>query len=146
WFAGYTPNLASAVFVGDPRGPQNYPPRNVTIADRYFGQVYGADIPRPIWQETLSKAVEKVPERGVPGAPGKFRGGGGGGAGAQPTATNAAVEGGVPDVVGPREREAVAALEDAGYPVGVAPNRVRSAEAEGTVAAVNPGPGTVLPE
>jgi len=146
WFAGYTPNLASAVFVGDPRGPQNYPLRNVTIGDRYFGQVYGADIPGPIWQETMSKAVEKVPEKGFPGAPGKFRGGGGGGAGAQPTSNNAAVEGGVPDVVGQRESEAVSALEDAGYQVSVAPNRVRSAEAEGTVAAINPDPGTVLPE
>ncbi|MDA2809312.1 transglycosylase domain-containing protein [Nocardiopsis sp. RSe5-2] len=146
WFAGYTPNLAGSVFVGDPRGPQNYPLRGVNLGGRYYGTVYGATIPGPIWQETMREATEELPEKGFPSAPSKYRGGGSGAPDAEQTASGASVEGGVPDVVGQSEGQAVAALEEAGYVVSVSGTRVRSDEAEGTVAAVNPDPGTVLPE
>ncbi|GAB3494396.1 penicillin-binding protein [Nocardiopsis coralliicola] len=146
WFAGFTPNLAGAVFVGDPRGPQNYPLRNVNIGGRHYGAVYGATIPGPIWQDTMEKAVDKVPEEKFPGAPSKFRGGGSASGPSAPNMTNASVDGGVPDVVGLRESEAVAELEEAGYTVNVSGAGVRSGEAAGTVAAINPDPGTDLPE
>ncbi|MBB6174178.1 membrane peptidoglycan carboxypeptidase [Nocardiopsis mwathae] len=151
WFAGYTPNLASAVFVGDPRGPQNYPLRNVTIGDRSYGAVYGATIPGPIWKETMSKAVKDLPEEKFPAPPGKF------GSRSEPSpsrddddadttpASNATGEGGVPNVLGQQESAAVRALEDAGYSVSVSNTRIRSTHPEGTVAAVNPDPGTSLP-
>ncbi|MBV2363438.1 penicillin-binding protein [Streptomonospora nanhaiensis] len=144
WFAGYTPNLAGTVFVGDPRGPQNYPLRNVTIGDRYYSEVFGATIPGPIWQETMARATEELPAESFPSAPPQF--GGTSQAPPRPNADEAAnIEGGVPDVVGLSEADAVAALEDAGFEPNVSSARVPSGEAEGTVAAVNPDPGSELP-
>ncbi|QVQ54945.1 penicillin-binding protein [Spiractinospora alimapuensis] len=144
WFAGFTPNLSGAVFVGDPRGPQEYPLRNVNIGGRYYGQVYGATIPGPIWQETFREAVEKIPEESFPSAPSRF-----GSTSSQPSGggsdTQTAAAGGVPDVVGQTEEAAVAALDDAGYNVNVSGSPISSAEPAGSVAAVNPDPGTSLP-
>ena len=61
WFAGYTPDMASAVWVGDPRGGYAHPLQNVCLAGRCFSQVFGADIPAPIWRETMLGALEDVP-------------------------------------------------------------------------------------
>ncbi|WP_308164084.1 transglycosylase domain-containing protein [Nonomuraea sediminis] len=60
WFAGYTPNLSSAVSVGDPRGAYKHPLRGVTIGGRYYGSVFGASIPGPIWKAAMLKALEDV--------------------------------------------------------------------------------------
>ncbi len=150
WFAGYTPQMASAVFVGDPRGPQQHPLRNINLGGRYYGVVYGATIPGPIWQETMRGAHEGLKVEQLPSAPSKF------GSTAPPAppspdpdeedASPASDEGGVPDVVGLSEEDAVSILEAAGYAVNVSSTRIRSAETEGTVAAVNPDPGTRLPD
>ncbi|MEU3019237.1 MULTISPECIES: penicillin-binding protein [unclassified Nocardiopsis] len=152
WFAGFTPQMASSVFVGDPRGPQQHPLRNVRIGDRYFGTVYGATIPGPIWQETMRGAHEGLETQQLASAPGKF------GSTSEPAppkkedddadeeASPASHDGGVPNVIGLSETDAVAALEAAGYSANVSGTRVRSAEPEGTVAVVNPDPGRPLPE
>ncbi len=152
WFAGYTPQMASAVFVGDPRGPQQHPLRNINLGGRYYGVVYGATIPGPIWQETMRGAHEGLEVEQLPSAPSKF------GSTAPPAppsppspdpdeedASPASDEGGVPNVVGLSVEDAVNTLQAAGYTVNVSSTRIRSAEAEGTVAAVNPDPGTRLP-
>ncbi|MBX6769116.1 MAG: transglycosylase domain-containing protein, partial [Actinomadura rubrobrunea] len=47
-FAGHTPNLAAAVAYYDFRGPWQY---------KVYG-VYGADIPAPIWAQSMRKALE----------------------------------------------------------------------------------------
>src|SRR3569833_3266721 len=63
WFAGYTPVLASAVWVGDLRGGYAHPLRNVCLGGRCYGEVFGADIPAPIWRQTMlnaRRAVEAV--------------------------------------------------------------------------------------
>ncbi|MGW9558086.1 penicillin-binding protein [Nocardiopsis sp. NPDC055551] len=152
WFAGFTPQMASTVFVGDPRGPQQYPLRNVTIGDRHFGTVYGATIPGPIWQETMRGAHEGLEVEQLASAPGRF------GSTSEPRSSNdddddadeeaspASDDGGVPDVVGMPESAAVSALEEAGYSVNVSGTVLRSSESEGSVAAVNPDPGSRLPE
>ncbi len=62
WFAGYTPRLASAVWVGDPRGGVQHPLRNVRIGGRYYGSVAGASIPAPIWAATMRNALSGVPK------------------------------------------------------------------------------------
>ncbi|WP_017576189.1 transglycosylase domain-containing protein [Nocardiopsis kunsanensis] len=72
WFAGYTPHLSSAVVVGDVRGGEQYPLRNVTIGGRSFGVVYGSTLPGPIWQETMREAVEDTPQDGFGSPPSKF--------------------------------------------------------------------------
>jgi membrane peptidoglycan carboxypeptidase len=57
WFAGYTPDLAAAVSIGDPRGSFKYPLRGVTIGGRYYPTVFGASISGPIWKQTMLKAL-----------------------------------------------------------------------------------------
>ncbi|MFC7099859.1 penicillin-binding transpeptidase domain-containing protein [Nonomuraea rubra] len=63
WFAGFTPDLAGAVSLGDPRGSQRHKLTGVTIGGRYYGSVQGA-IPGPIWRDTMMSAL-----RGVPATP-----------------------------------------------------------------------------
>lgn len=62
WYAGYTPNLAAAVWVGDPRGGFEYPMRNVTINGRYYSSVFGSSIPGPIWRQAMRGALANVDE------------------------------------------------------------------------------------
>jgi len=150
WFAGFTPQMAGAVFVGDPRGPQEYPLRNVSLGGRSYGQVYGGTIPGPIWQETFEGAHEGLDEESLASAPSQFgsTSGGGGDSDDDPDedASPTSDDQGVPNVVGQDESEAVSNLEDAGYEVSVSGTRVASDQSEGTVARVNPDPGTTLPE
>jgi membrane peptidoglycan carboxypeptidase len=58
WFAGYTPDIAAAVWVGDPRGGYGFPMKDVTIAGRYYSQVFGSTLPGPIWKEAMTGASE----------------------------------------------------------------------------------------
>ncbi|TAK70879.1 MAG: glycosyl transferase family 51 [Actinomycetota bacterium] len=62
WFAGYTPDLATAVWVGDPRGGFRYPMKNVTINGRYYDQVFGSTLPGPIWKQAMLGALDGTPE------------------------------------------------------------------------------------
>ncbi|MEV0619764.1 transglycosylase domain-containing protein [Nonomuraea sp. NPDC050404] len=61
WFAGFTPDLAGAVSIGDPRGAQNHKLNNVNIGGRYYGSVFGASIPGPIWKDTMLGALKGTP-------------------------------------------------------------------------------------
>ncbi|QYC45664.1 Penicillin-binding protein 2D [Nonomuraea coxensis DSM 45129] len=61
WFAGFTPDLAGAVSIGDPRGAINHKLNNITIGGRYYGSVFGASIPGPIWKDTMIAALKGVP-------------------------------------------------------------------------------------
>ncbi|MFF4625249.1 transglycosylase domain-containing protein [Nonomuraea jabiensis] len=61
WFAGFTPDLAGAVSLGDPRGSQRYKLTGVTIGGRTFGAVAGASVPGPIWKDTMMAALKDVP-------------------------------------------------------------------------------------
>ena len=53
WFAGFTPDIAAVVWVGDPRGGFGHPLKDITINGNYFGQVFGSSLPGPIWRDTL---------------------------------------------------------------------------------------------
>ena len=61
WFAGFTPDLAAAVWTGDPRGGYGHPMQNVTINGRYYSQVFGSTLPGPIWKQAMSAALEGTP-------------------------------------------------------------------------------------
>lgn len=61
WFAGYTPELASAVWVGDPRGGYRHPMESLCMDGRCYGAVFGATIPAPIWRDTMLAALSGVP-------------------------------------------------------------------------------------
>jgi membrane peptidoglycan carboxypeptidase len=58
WFAGYTPDLAGAVSLGDPRGPVKYPLSGETMNGHQYGSVFGATIPGPIWKATMIAALK----------------------------------------------------------------------------------------
>ncbi|MFI9551667.1 transglycosylase domain-containing protein [Nonomuraea endophytica] len=64
WFAGYTPDLAAAVSVGDIRGSYRYPLRGVQIGDEYYGSVQGASLPGPIWVRSMESALRDVRSHG----------------------------------------------------------------------------------
>lgn len=62
WFVGMTPDLAAAVWVGDPRGGFRYPMKNIEINGTLYRQVFGSLLPGPIWRESMLGALEGVPE------------------------------------------------------------------------------------
>jgi membrane peptidoglycan carboxypeptidase len=57
WFAGSTPDLGAAVWVGDPRGGYRYPLQNLTINGRYYPQVFGSSLPGPTWKKAMEGAL-----------------------------------------------------------------------------------------
>ncbi|MEU4541186.1 transglycosylase domain-containing protein [Streptosporangium sp. NPDC023825] len=61
WFAGFTPDLAGAVSIGDPRGAIAHKLNDVTIGGRHYGAVFGATVPGPIWKDTMIGALKGVP-------------------------------------------------------------------------------------
>jgi len=123
-FAGYTPQLAAAVWMGDPLGRK--PLQNVTINGRFYKQVYGGSLPAPIWRATMSAALAGVPV--VDFAP------------ADPT-----IVGGrkvaVPALRGLAPADALAVLRQAGLTGVVSPTRVPAGGTSGTVGFTRPGTG-----
>lgn len=65
WFVGYTPELATAVWVGKevPTALQR-----IAIDGRYYKQVYGGSLPAPIWKDVMSGALAGSPVRTFVGA------------------------------------------------------------------------------
>jgi membrane peptidoglycan carboxypeptidase len=65
WFAGFTPNLAAAVWMGDPNGTG---PKgrlhmvDITIGPQYYAKVQGATGPAPIWKDAVSGALDGQPK------------------------------------------------------------------------------------
>ncbi|MFC4532853.1 transglycosylase domain-containing protein [Sphaerisporangium dianthi] len=61
WFAGYTPDLAAAVSLGDIRGAYKYPLTDVEIGGQHYGGVQGATLPGPIWVRSMELALAHRP-------------------------------------------------------------------------------------
>jgi penicillin-binding protein 1A len=61
WFVGFTPQLATAVWMGSPEG--NVPMTNV----RPIGRVTGGSFPAIIWRAYMTKALEGQPVLSFPG-------------------------------------------------------------------------------
>lgn len=103
WFAGFTPQNATAVWVGDPRGGQKYP---LAQGLRYYGSwtndVWGSTISAPIWKQAMVDLHKGVPVKGFPSLSGQ-------GIGST-----------LPDVRGMRVQDAVNLLHAEGYTVKIA--------------------------
>ncbi|MGC0338992.1 transglycosylase domain-containing protein [Streptomyces sp. SLBN-8D4] len=56
WFVGYTPNMAGAVWVGDPAHKRKM--QNITIGGVWNEKVFGGRVPGPIWRDMMSGALE----------------------------------------------------------------------------------------
>ncbi|MFA1541201.1 penicillin-binding protein [Actinomadura monticuli] len=134
WFAGYTPDLAAAVWVGDPRGGYRYPMDSLCMDGTCYGSVFGATIPAPIWQQSMSGALLGTAATPFQRPPSHYFSKGSGEDRAK-----------VPDVRGMKLREAVARLRAAGFTTNVgAPVESRRYD-KGTVAEMSPGPGSAEP-
>jgi membrane peptidoglycan carboxypeptidase len=59
WFVGYTPNMAGAVWVGDPAHKRKMV--NISIGGRWHSKVYGGEVPGPIWRDMMSGALDGKP-------------------------------------------------------------------------------------
>jgi membrane peptidoglycan carboxypeptidase len=59
WFVGYTPNLAGAVWVGDPKHDRQM--IDITIGGVPYDKVFGGAVPGPIWRDMMSGALEGKP-------------------------------------------------------------------------------------
>lgn len=127
WFAGYTPQIAAAVWLGDPRGGFKYPLDHVTIGGQFYPQVYGATVPAPIWAKAMAGALAGQPV--VPFA-----------------AADAGVANGtpvvIPDVQGLTVGQATQQLQAHKLTVTVSPTQVPSGVPAGQVAGTDPPAGT----
>ncbi|MGW4806639.1 transglycosylase domain-containing protein [Kitasatospora sp. NPDC004272] len=56
WFTGYTPDLATSVWLGGVGG--NVSMKKIRIGGLYRPAVYGADGPGPIWQQAMNDALD----------------------------------------------------------------------------------------
>ena len=131
WFAGYTPDLASAIWVGDPRGGYAHPLRDLCLGGRCYSEVFGADIPAPIWHDTMVAALRNVPADDFHEPPGRYYRDG---SGLDLTT--------VPDVVGLSVPAAMARLRADGLEPVVSGTDVASSTAKGKVAGTDPGAGS----
>ncbi len=100
-FAGFVPQMAAAVWVGDPKNP-NRPLNFLTIGGRHYSYVYGATIAGPIWHDTMVAALRGVPVEPLPEPDPEFVHG---------------ITKPVPDVAGLSVKNATSALEDRGFHV-----------------------------
>ncbi|GAA3200487.1 transglycosylase domain-containing protein [Actinocorallia longicatena] len=131
WFAGYTPDLAAAVWVGDPRGGFRHKMRNVCLPTFCGGTVYGASIPGPIWQDTMEAALRGTPESYFRRPPSEFFSKGSG---------EDSVK--MPDLRGMKVDEAIRRLSALRIEFRVNPVRVFDDEyKDGEVADTDPRPG-----
>ncbi len=56
WFVGYTPNMAGAVWVGDPAHKRKM--QNITIGGIWHAKVFGGQVPGPIWRDMMTGALD----------------------------------------------------------------------------------------
>jgi membrane peptidoglycan carboxypeptidase len=131
WFAGYTPDLASAVWMGDPRGGFGHPMNDLCMNGNCYGAVFGATIPAPIWHDTMEAALSGTPGHGFHAPPRHYFSKGSGEDNVR-----------IPDVRGLSPAAAVHALTSAGFKVQIAITGPYSDKyPKGTVAVTSPGPG-----
>ncbi len=125
WFVGFTPDLATAVWIGYSEG--NIPMQRVTINGRYYRYVYGGVLAAPTWSRYMTAAHEGLPVQQFP------------------TPDNSLIYGDrqpIPSVYGQSVDSARAALEGAGFNVVVGA-RIYSDASPGLIAGSSPRSGSL---
>ncbi len=129
WFAGYTPNMAAAVWTGSPVAPSQNPMANVTINGEYRTAWAGSTLPGPIWEIAMRGAIADLPvEYFVPLDPELIDG-------AQLS---------MPSLAGLSPADAVKQLDALDLKSVVSETSVASYQPEGTVAYSSPGAGSTV--
>ncbi|MFC7917674.1 transglycosylase domain-containing protein [Streptomyces sp. NPDC057386] len=59
WFVGYTPNMAGAVWVGDPAHKRKM--QQISIGGIWHAKVFGGEVPGPIWKDMMAGALDGRP-------------------------------------------------------------------------------------
>ncbi|MFL5797505.1 MAG: transglycosylase domain-containing protein [Actinomycetota bacterium] len=118
WFCGYTPQLASAVWVGYPGKPKPM------LGIEGFSEMFGGDIPALMWHDVMLKFTSRLPPNDFPAPP--------------PPAT-----GQVPSVVGKSQSEALKILAKANFS-GTIGSAVYSTLPVGNIASQSPGGGSTV--
>ena len=132
WFAGFTPQYATAVWIGDPRGGYQYPLHNVKAYGKTWEPVWGGGIPAVIWKNVMTGVVKNLPKANLPP--------GGGDVYVGTTII-------VPDVRGMTLAVARKVLSDAGYTVQVSSQASLPLAllGSGVVANSSPSAGSPIP-
>lgn len=127
WFAGATPQMAAAVWMGDPRGGVANPLVDVEAFGTQYPAMYGGQAPALIWQRFMAAAHADKPVAAFPPAS---------------KAALPAVQ--VPNVVGMPLDAAVGTLTAAGFKAAIAPGTAAAAKPlpPGYVVATTPPAGT----
>ena len=99
WFIGYTPQLATAVWVGRTTPT---PLMGISINGQFYKSVYGGSIAAPIWRDVMAGALQGEPVKA-------FRP-------ADPSVAQGS-QSGVPDVTGQSFEQAQQTLQSAGFGV-----------------------------
>ncbi|MGN8247479.1 transglycosylase domain-containing protein [Cellulomonas soli] len=122
WFVGYTPRLASAVWVGHSDGL--IPVQGVTVGGQYAKYAYGSTFAAPIWKNFMVEALADGVENPAFAA-----------------ANDKEIYGekvSVPSVLGMSVDSATSTLTGAGFKVSVSGEQVASSYAAGSVAEQSP--------
>ncbi len=127
WFVGYTPQLATAVWMGK---PVPAPMRGEVINGQYYKQVYGGTIPASIWRQTMSQASSGT-------APQDFA--------APDSSVSQGDQVAVPDVTGQPVDTAAQTLRDQGFGVRIGFTSRAAPIPAGAVASTYPSAGTSVP-
>jgi membrane peptidoglycan carboxypeptidase len=127
WFAGFTPQMAAAVWTGVPSSSQRSLEGLTFGGHTYDYAVFGATVSGRIWQATLNAALAGVPVVPLPAADQFYDHG---------------VTTPIPDVDGESVSSAESDLIAAGFSPTVASGAINSTEPLGTVASTSPGGGS----
>ncbi|WP_256795712.1 penicillin-binding protein [Terrabacter sp. Ter38] len=129
WFAGYTPQISTAVWVGTPDDGNKRIMKDVTVGGQFYPVMHGAAIAAPIWKGIMNRVLDGQPEVkfGEPAA--KYLG-------ADPGNQNV-TPGQLPAVVGRSVSEAESLLQAAGFQTQVG-GTMSSQVAQGLVAGISP--------
>lgn len=70
WFVGYTPQMATAVWVGHHQAPKYM--KDITLAGHFYkGYVFAGDLAAPIWKNIMDQALKGQPIKHFMGPDGK---------------------------------------------------------------------------
>jgi penicillin-binding protein 1A len=145
WFDGYIPQLAAAVWVGNPCPPPCVEIESMTPANGYPYRIVGGTLPAMIWRSFMQEALRGVPVRDFAPPPTVlFKG-----PATVPTPSpeiEGDFEGFVPDVIGDKYTRAETELRRSGYGSRAVEGCDRSGDYdEREVFAQDPAPGTAAP-
>jgi membrane peptidoglycan carboxypeptidase len=129
WFAGYTPQYASAVWAGIPAEP-NKTLDGLTIGGVTYGEVFGATIAGKIWQATMNAALAGDPIVPFSGPDSFYE-------------IGSTTKG--PNVVGEDPSAAENVLSQAGFTAEIEAKTVHSSVKAGAVARTSPPGGSEAP-